>query len=190
MKEKENRTAFVILGLLSHENLSGYQIKKQIDASLKEFWSAGFGQLYPTLKELREKRLIEVVSEGGGKRGLTVYSITAAGCSALKEWLKEPVLQQTVKYDILLKLFFGATLEVADNLEKIHCFRQQAQEQLDRYAQYERVLRSVLDESDDHTYFLLTVLFGSRVTQATIDWADEAEELLLKLQKRKRSGIL
>ncbi|NMA13175.1 MAG: PadR family transcriptional regulator [Chloroflexi bacterium] len=186
MKKKENRTAFVILGLLSHENLSGYQLKKQIDAGLKEFWSAGFGQLYPTLKELREKGLIEAVTEGGNKRGLTVFSITDAGRAALKEWLRKPVLQQTVKYDILLKLYFGAALKPEENLVKIDNFRKQAEMQMEKYAQYEQVLRSVLDDSDDHTYFLLTVLFGRKVTKATLEWAEESRQLLINLKKEKK----
>lgn len=188
MKTKENRTAFAILGLLSHENLSGYQIKKMIDAGLKEFWSAGFGQLYPTLRELQSKGLIEAATKERDKRGLTVYSITNAGCTALREWLMQPVLQQTVKYDILLKLYFGAALHPDDNLIKIRNFRDQELKKLDKYVQYEKVLRSVLSEAEDHTYFLLTVLFGINITRATLDWVDEAEKILLNLKKDKEGA--
>lgn len=188
MKRKENRTAFAILGLLSHEDLSGYQIKKMIDAGLKEFWNAGFGQLYPALRELRSKGLIEAVTKEGDKRGLTVYSITSAGRTALKEWLMQPVLQQTVKYDILLKLYFGAALHPDDALIKIRSFRNQEQKKLEKYVQYEKVLRPVLSETEDHTYFLLTVLFGINITRATLDWADEAEKMLLNLKKDKEES--
>ena len=35
---KENKAAFIILGLLNHEDLSGYDIKKQIDMGISRFW--------------------------------------------------------------------------------------------------------------------------------------------------------
>ncbi len=38
---RENKTSYVILGLLSHEDLTGYEIKKRIDSTLNYFWSAG-----------------------------------------------------------------------------------------------------------------------------------------------------
>jgi len=45
----EKKLDCVILGLLSHEDLTGYEIKKRIDTGLKLFWSASFGSIYPTL---------------------------------------------------------------------------------------------------------------------------------------------
>jgi DNA-binding PadR family transcriptional regulator len=51
---KENTTEYIVLGLLMHEDLSGYDLKKHIDQSISQFWEVGYGQLYPTLKELEQ----------------------------------------------------------------------------------------------------------------------------------------
>lgn len=48
----ERKMDYVILGLLSHESLTGYEIKKQVDTSLKFFWGASYGSIYPTLNGL------------------------------------------------------------------------------------------------------------------------------------------
>ena len=45
----EKKMDCVILGLLSNESMTGYEIKKRMDTTLKFFWSASFGSIYPTL---------------------------------------------------------------------------------------------------------------------------------------------
>src|ERR1035441_9620557 len=48
-----NRTAYVLLGLLSIEpNQSGYDLRKAIESSVGYFWGESYGQIYPTLKRL------------------------------------------------------------------------------------------------------------------------------------------
>ena len=48
----EKKLDCVILGLLSHEELTGYEIKRRIDSSLSYFWGASYGSIYPTLNSL------------------------------------------------------------------------------------------------------------------------------------------
>lgn len=52
----EKKLDCVILGLLSHEDLTGYEIKKRMDTTLKYFWGASYGSIYPTLSELVRRR--------------------------------------------------------------------------------------------------------------------------------------
>ncbi len=58
----------MILGLLSHENLTGYEIKKRMDGSLNFFGGASYGSIYPTLNDLStllvmEKNLLHHLQE-------------------------------------------------------------------------------------------------------------------------------
>ena len=48
----EKKIDCVILGLLSHEDLTGYEIKKRMDTALKYFWGASYGSIYPSLSEI------------------------------------------------------------------------------------------------------------------------------------------
>ena len=55
---KENTARYILLGLLSHQPLSGYDIKKRVDLSIQPFWPVGFGQIYPTLAQLEREGLV------------------------------------------------------------------------------------------------------------------------------------
>ena len=48
----EKKIDYAILGLLSHEPMTGYEIKKRMDTTLKFFWRASYGSIYPGLSEL------------------------------------------------------------------------------------------------------------------------------------------
>ena len=56
-------TAYVILGMLAWGPLSGYDIKAVVDRSVRFFWAASYGQIYPELKRLSEAGLIEGEAE-------------------------------------------------------------------------------------------------------------------------------
>ena len=66
---KENKTMYVILGLLSHTPMTGYDIKKRIDSTLKYFWGASFGSIYPALGELEKQKFVtrETLSNEKGR---------------------------------------------------------------------------------------------------------------------------
>lgn len=175
----ENKTAYAILGLLCHEPMSGYDIKKRIQHSIARFWDAGYGQIYPSLRHLTEQGLVTVATGGGaGRPDKKVYSITEQGRAQLISWLSEPSATEYVRYEILLKLFFGNWIGVDRNVEMIKQFRARYQRELGELQAATRNLRQVLPESPDHLYFLLTAMFGARVYQAYLDWADDAVNLL------------
>ena len=46
---------YAILGLLNQKSMTGYDITKEFEEKLCEFWSAKHSQIYPELKTLNEK---------------------------------------------------------------------------------------------------------------------------------------
>ena len=48
---------YVILGLLSQQSRSGYDLSQELSGALQEFWSANHSQIYPELKRLTEEGL-------------------------------------------------------------------------------------------------------------------------------------
>ena len=103
----EKKLDCVILGLLSHEELTGYEIKKRMDTTLKYFWGASYGSIYPTLSDLVNRGLATKKEDEESKRNKLIYTITDKGRDYLKEWLKSPVEKDDLRYETLLKLFFG-----------------------------------------------------------------------------------
>ena len=77
-------TGRVILGLVASRPRSGYDIKAMVDKSTRFFWAASYGQIYPELKRLAERGLIEGSDESQGERPRTVYSITEQGRERIK----------------------------------------------------------------------------------------------------------
>ena len=67
---KDKKIDMVILGLLSHEDLTGYDVKKRIDTGISFFWKGSFGNIYPALKDMEEEGLISKkdTSVGGRER--------------------------------------------------------------------------------------------------------------------------
>ena len=53
---KDNNATYVLLGLLSHNPMTGYDIKKSVATRMSYFWDLSYGQIYPTLKATRKKQ--------------------------------------------------------------------------------------------------------------------------------------
>lgn len=186
---KDNKTAYAILGLLSHEPMTGYDMKKRIEVSLCYFWNAGFGQIYPALTLLESRGCVEKKTEVVEKRPKRiVYSITDKGLGELKRWLAEPVEREDVKYEILLKLFFGKLSPVERNIAVIDEFRARNAKSLRELQGFEHQLKSLPDDGD-HLYYYLTALFGEKVHKAYLEWAVEAESLLKERTAAKTEKV-
>ncbi|MDF2844092.1 MAG: putative transcriptional regulator [Herbinix sp.] len=176
---KENTTIYIILGLLNHEDLSGYDIKKRADYMISSFWEVGYGQIYPTLARLEKDELVtKRTSEETKGPERNLYSITEAGRITLTEWLKLPEQKEYTKYEILLKLFFGSLVSVEDSTNRIEAFKIRHTQNLKMIEMFKANLESVLGEQQDHIFYYITVLFGQHLYKAYLDWAEEAIGLL------------
>src|SRR5215218_594672 len=83
-------TSRAILGVLGLGPRSGYEIKSLVDGSTRFFWAASYGQIYPELRRLAEAGLVEGTADPQGGRRRTVFRLTDAGASALRDWLATP----------------------------------------------------------------------------------------------------
>ena len=55
---KDRKIDLVILGLLAHDDLTGYDIKKRIDGAISFFWKGSFGSIYPALGAMEKDGLV------------------------------------------------------------------------------------------------------------------------------------
>jgi DNA-binding PadR family transcriptional regulator len=102
-----NTLRYIILGLLGARPMSGYDIKQAFDRALASYWNAGNSQIYTTLKNLSDAKLVDaevIVQKSRPNR--KVYRLTAAGEAELDRWLQEDVPERFSKDDFLTKLFF------------------------------------------------------------------------------------
>ena len=67
---------YAILGLLNQKEMTGYDLMKQFESTLCEFWSAKHSQIYPELKKLTDEGNIAYKiepSENGFEKTLSYY---------------------------------------------------------------------------------------------------------------------
>lgn len=176
----EKRMDCVILGLLSHESMTGYEIKKRMDTTLKFFWGASYGSIYPTLGELVRNGMVDKYETTENGRDKTVYTIRGAGREHLKKWLQLPAEKDEIRYETLLKLFFGNEIGKAGTLEHIQNFQKKIQKELPLLEGAVKELERIKDLDETHLYYLLTAMFGVKTYQSYLEWCGEAAEILNK----------
>jgi PadR family transcriptional regulator, regulatory protein AphA len=175
-------TAYVILGMVSREARSGYEIKAAVDNSTRFFWAASYGQIYPELKRLSEAGLVEGVDAPRGDRKRTVYAITDTGMTALTEWLRQPPQTSEMREEGLLKLFFADVLPPEDAITTLRTMRERRQELAAR-------LRGMEPKTLEKDPFSLMVLQGGiEFNEWFADWCERMEERLLAAAQPERSN--
>lgn len=104
-------TSWAVLGMLTFEQeMSGYDIKKWADASLKLFyWSPSFSQIYGELKRLERHGYVTsrtvMQDEVRGKR---VYCVTDEGRTAARRWARDAAVEAPIlKHGVLLRVWLG-----------------------------------------------------------------------------------
>ena len=172
---RETKSKYSILGMLSIAPMSGYDIKKRIEESISNFWTESYGQIYPILKSLvAEKLVTKTVEKGSGKPDRHVYALTELGREELQRWLSEGVTPKVERNELLLKLFFGEEVTCATNIQHIKRYRELQQGLLERYKAIEERIKAEHTDNPNLPYWVLTVRYGQHVSQALLDWCDEA----------------
>jgi DNA-binding PadR family transcriptional regulator len=105
-------TTYSILGLLSYydRELSGFEVKKWADASLRFFyWSPAMSQVYRELERLEASGLVASrVVPGEGARSKRVYGITDTGRAELTRWVERaPVEPTLIRDSVVLRVWLG-----------------------------------------------------------------------------------
>lgn len=176
---KNRKIDMVILGLLCHKPLTGYDIKKRIDNSIRFFWKGSFGSIYPALGGMEQEGLVTKnanFDKSTGRERIE-YIITDSGRKVVEEWLEDSKASNELMYETLLKLFFGGIAEKQVTIRNIELFRENIEEELELLKFYQENLSKSL-EGNDHKYYYLTVLFGIKSYEAYLQWCDEAVEML------------
>lgn len=169
-----NRTAVVLLGMLTKGPMSGYDVKQLVEISTRYFWNASYGQIYPEFRRLEEAGLVTAAAEDRGRRARTVYALTDEGRRALHDWLAAPgELEVELRDEGVLRLFFADQLAPDEALDLVRRMR----------ATYEGRARELRERSvpvasaPDTTlrFPLLTAQFGIEFYESLAAWCARAE---------------
>jgi DNA-binding PadR family transcriptional regulator len=175
-------TAYVILGMVSREPRSGYEIKALVDNTTRFFWAASYGQIYPELKRLSAAGLIEGVDSPTGGRKRTVYGITAEGEEELKSWLKEPPTTCEMREEGLLKLFFAGALPAGEAVEILRAMRRQRLGMVERLRGLEPIALTKADR-----FPLMVLRGGIEFNEWFAHWCERMERQVLNPDHPRKS---
>ncbi len=98
----------VILGLLTQQPMSGYDIKQLFESFSWLIGSPSYGSLYPALHELLDSELVAMeIIPNQDKPARKEYHTTAKGKDVLCEWLQQPASCDTPLKPFLMRLMLA-----------------------------------------------------------------------------------
>jgi DNA-binding PadR family transcriptional regulator len=101
----------ICLGVLTLGDKTGYEIKKHFERAFKHFFVAGFGSIYPALRELTGDGLVTCTDVVQDKRPhKKVYSITPKGRERLMDALLNTPPRHKVRSEFVVLLYFAHLL--------------------------------------------------------------------------------
>lgn len=183
---REIKSKYAILGMLSIEPMSGYDIKKEVENSISNFWTESYGQIYPVLRNLMAEKLVtKSVEREAGKPDRHVYSLTAKGRKELRQWLRKDFAPKIQRDEFLLKLFFGEEISPKANIAHVEQFQAMQGGLLQKYRAVEKQIVREYADNTNAPYWLMTVRYGQHVSRALLQWSDKT---LAELNRMATSG--
>lgn len=103
---------YAILGFLSWQSLTGYDLKKMFTGSTAFYWSGNNNQIYKTLVQLLEKGMVtNEVQYQENSPPKKIYTITGQGLAALKEWVLSAPQPPELRNTFLIQLAWADQLK-------------------------------------------------------------------------------
>lgn len=166
-----------ILGFLSYGSMTGYDLAKAFNSSVKFFWHAQASHIYLELGKLEQKALVtcELVMQTE-KPNKKLYSITEDGKRAFLHWLcsESDGFSKGGKDAFLMRVFFSGASSPEQSIALLNVFVEDSKKYL---SEMEGVPRSVesygkLVEPHHTQYWQFTADYGYSFMQMRIDWAE------------------
>ncbi len=180
-------TEYAILGMLSLQPMSGYDIRKFAAESIGFFWNESYGQIYPALARMQSSGLVESQTPTAVKgRRRQIYSLTARGLAALREWLLLPARIQQPRSETLLKVFFGNLNSPAESMRHIRDVLADESAKLAFYGAVEKQLKQAEQGHAALPYWLIAMDFGRKRSEALVAWCKQSLETLEALAEEKK----
>ncbi len=179
----------LILGLLTQQPMSGYDIKHFLKSLSWLIDSPSFGSIYPTLRALWEDGLVTVeVVPRQGKPPRKIYTITEAGRQALRGWVDQPVALDASLKTFVMRLILASNFSHTGLIAQLQQLRSQVAAHCATLKQIAEALDGTMDSGQR-----LTFGYGLTLATAELAWLDSTLEQLsqqpLPLEVVKGDGV-
>jgi DNA-binding PadR family transcriptional regulator len=166
---------YAILGFLNYKPMTGYDLKKMFDDSVRHFWYADQSQIYRTLNRLNEKGWVSRdIIEQDTRPDRKEYSITDSGREALRQWLVSQPNEGAPHSSPLIQVFFAGQFpdevvvkmfEFADQImDRMLATYGEIPEKIEEY-------REMLQSDREMYFWNATLELGVRIAKTQQEWA-------------------
>jgi DNA-binding PadR family transcriptional regulator len=173
----------VLAALLEGES-SGYDLAKDFDASVANFWMATPQQLYRELEQLAEQGLIEArIVHQERRPNKRMYSLTESGHEAIRQFTAKPPKFRVIRDELLVKV---QACDAGDTQAVRDFVRERLEWATAKLERYERLRMRILDGRTEQDHLVhaervgpyLTLLRGISFEQENIRWAERALDVI------------
>jgi PadR family transcriptional regulator AphA len=174
MPRRISSSTQAILGLLTIEPMSGYDLGQSVRASVGHIWSESYGQIYPNLKKLAAAGLVSSKAE------------KQKGREQLIEWLGTAPQPEIPRNEMLLKLFFGAQVPATVLIAYIEHMVLEHRALLERFTHMEREEIAAFKDRPEAPFWRMSARYGQLEMEAHLRWAEETLTALRQIDKRQK----
>jgi PadR family transcriptional regulator AphA len=181
----------VLLGMISLQPSTGYDLKRRFATTSLGVYQPSSGALYPALERLERRGLLasEALPQAGHGRPRRRYRLTDDGRQAHLDWVRQPVVPETVAQDLGLHLLRFVMMAQVLPEETVVGFLTSLRAAL---AWLVGSLERQADAIDavGNPYAGLAIEHGLAVHRASLAWAEQAIARLAESPRRRGRGGL
>jgi len=169
----------VILTVLAHRPMTGYEIARNFDQVLSHFWRASHQQIYRELARMDGDGYVafRAVAQSG-KPDKKLYSLTKAGRAALKRWVASPTDPPRPQNELLVKLLAGLMVNTPALKREIARIQVATDAYLNQLHFMDKECRKQPLETGYDRALYLALRRGLLVVEAQSVWLGEVSEFL------------
>ena len=170
-----------LLGFLSDQEMSGYDLEKLFSQSIGFFWKAKISQVYRDLKTMEKSGWIEsreVIQKNRPNK--KIFKITNQGCQELENWLIDYNVKGDfdVRVGFLMRMFFAAKRPKEETITLLEQFRAGCYTALASLNDPRKNVNEYYEESLELLYIKSTLAYGEKYYHMQIEWSNEIIETL------------
>jgi DNA-binding PadR family transcriptional regulator len=163
-----NATAASLLGLLHRGPMTGWDLARQAETIIGDFWNVSSSQIYRELRTLEDAGL--VVAGPAGTREKKPFTITEKGKAAFTVWIRREPGPDVIRSPLMLVVFFASHLDDVHRERFMAIQRLRHEQTLD---EYRNVYKTLADDEPDLVNVLQFAIFHEEAVQRWFAWMEK-----------------
>ena len=160
---------YIAIGMVFDEALTGYDIRREIETGIGNFYKASYGSLYPALKKLADKGYLTMTEQLQGNKLKKYYQATDLGKEAFLEWLSSPFDLSSSSDSLLARIYFFSVLPEDLRKQQLQAYELYYQQLLRKLQTLEKRFSASI--ADDRDYFEMSTLYlGLQHLEDSLRW--------------------